>query len=120
MRLLEKITNGSTIEINDTGTKLRYRPGMIVGASGIEHDCGKSRGIGWFLEALLCLAPFAKHPMTITLRGITNDDTGLCVDTLRTVTLPTLRHFGIEQGLELLKSHNIPVDRLTNCSVCHR
>ena len=26
----------------------------------------------------------------------------------------------VEQGLELLKSHNIPVDRLTNCSVCHR
>jgi hypothetical protein len=26
----------------------------------------------------------------------------------------------VEEGLELLKSHNIPIDRLTNCSVCHR
>ena len=26
----------------------------------------------------------------------------------------------VEEGLELLKTHNIPVERLTNCSVCHR
>lgn len=56
LRLLDKITNGCQIEINDTGTKLRYKPGMIIGGSELEHDCGKSRGIGWFLEGLLMLA----------------------------------------------------------------
>lgn len=32
-----------------------------------------------------------------TGQGLTNDETCLCVDTLRTVTLPLLKHFGIEQ-----------------------
>jgi RNA 3'-terminal phosphate cyclase-like protein len=89
------------IEINDTGTKLRYKPGMITGGAGIEHDCGKTRGIGWFLEGLLCLVPFAKVPVAIQLKGLTNEETGLSVDYLRTVTLPLLKHFGLSEGLEL-------------------
>lgn len=79
----------------------RYKPGIIIGGSGLEHDCGKTRGIGWFIEGLLCIIPFAKHPVSITLRGITNDETSVCVDTLRTVTLPLLKRFGIDKGLEL-------------------
>ena len=101
LRLVDKITNGCQIEINDTGTKMRYRPGMIIGGSEIEHDCGKTRGIGWFLESLLMLAPFGKQPLSIRLKGITNEETSLCVDYLRTVTLPLLKHFGISEGLEL-------------------
>jgi len=45
--------------------------------------------------------PFAKTPVSITFKGITNDETSVCVDTLRTVTLPLLKRFGIEDGLEL-------------------
>ncbi|EKX45286.1 hypothetical protein GUITHDRAFT_87185 [Guillardia theta CCMP2712] len=101
LRMIEKLSNGCMIEINDTGTKMRYKPGVLVGGTGLEHDCGKTRGIGWFLEALLCIAPFAKNPVAITLTGITNEETSLCVDTLRTVTMPLLKHFGISEGLEL-------------------
>ena len=74
---------------------------MIIGGSELEHDCGKSRGIGWFIEGLLLLAPFGKQPLSIRLKGITNEETSLCVDYLRTVTLPLLKHFGISEGLEL-------------------
>lgn len=42
LRLLDAMTNGSHIEINETGTKLRYSPGFIVGGR-IEHDCGVKR-----------------------------------------------------------------------------
>lgn len=101
LRLVDKITNGCHIEINDTGTKMRYKPGMIIGGSELEHDCGKTRGIGWFLEGLIMLAPFGKQPLSIRLKGITNEETSLCVDYMRTVTLPLLRHFGISEGLEL-------------------
>lgn len=41
------------------------------------------------------------QPLTITLRGITNDGVDLGVDTFRTVTLPLLKRLGIEEGLEL-------------------
>ena len=44
LRLIDKITNGCQIEINDTGTKMRYKPGMIIGGSELEH--GVSRGGG--------------------------------------------------------------------------
>uniref|UniRef100_A0A2I2Z8K5 RNA terminal phosphate cyclase like 1 n=1 Tax=Gorilla gorilla gorilla TaxID=9595 RepID=A0A2I2Z8K5_GORGO len=72
IRLLDKITNGSRIEINQTGTTLYYQPGLLCGGS-VEHDCSVLRGIGYYLESLLCLAPFMKHPLKIVLRGVTND-----------------------------------------------
>lgn len=39
----------------------------------MEHDCSVLRSIGYYLESLLCLAPFMKHPLRIVLRGVTND-----------------------------------------------
>lgn len=38
----------------------------------LEHDCSVQRSIGYFLEPLVLLAPFAKKPVKITLRGNTN------------------------------------------------
>ena len=42
------------------------------------------------------LAPFAKKQLSIRMRGITNGPDDVSVDVLRTVSLPLLRHFGIE------------------------
>ncbi|KAJ3204304.1 rRNA-processing endoribonuclease [Clydaea vesicula] len=100
LRLLEKITNGSAVEISYTGTSLIYRPGVIIGGK-IHHDCPNSRAIGYFLEPLVALAPFAKNPLNIVLTGITNDNVDPSVDTLRTVLLPQLKRYGIEDSLEL-------------------
>ena len=69
-----QISNGSLIEINETGTRMRLVPGLLVGGSHLEHECHASRSIGYYLEALASLAPFAKHATEITLRGVTNDD----------------------------------------------
>jgi len=100
LRLLEKITNGTVIEIGYTGTSLLLRPGVISGGN-VTHECPLSRSIGYFLEPVIMLAPFAKKPMQLTIRGITTDDRDLSVDTLRTVTLPHLEPFGVSDGLEL-------------------
>ncbi|ETW00577.1 18S rRNA biogenesis protein RCL1 [Aphanomyces invadans] len=99
LRLLDSITNGSQIEINETGTVLKYAPGFIVGGT-IDHDCGTKRSIGWFLEALVALAPFAKRPLVATLKGITNDDVDASVDYFKAVTIPLLKHFGLDEGLD--------------------
>jgi RNA 3'-terminal phosphate cyclase-like protein len=73
LRLIEKITNGSVIEINYTGTSIYYKPGIIVGGS-IDHQCPNSRSIGYFLESIIALAPFGKKPTQLTMSGITNDN----------------------------------------------
>ena len=55
-----------------------YRPGLLVGGT-LEHDCSLQRSIGYSLEPLILLAPFAKKPIKITLRGNTNSTTDLSV-----------------------------------------
>lgn len=85
------------------GTSLRYKPGFITGGGhGQEHDCGTARAIGYFLEPLALIALWGKKPLTITLRGVTNDNTDCGVDVWRTVTFPLLRQLtGAEDGFEL-------------------
>ncbi|KAI9342380.1 RNA 3'-terminal phosphate cyclase domain-containing protein [Obelidium mucronatum] len=104
LRLLEKLTNGSHLEISYTGSSLLYKPGVITGGK-ITHDCPPSRAIGYFLEPLIAIAPFAKVAFHLTLNGITNDNVDICVDTLRTVTLPTLKKF-----LPSIETSNAPLD----------
>ena len=102
LRLLDKLTNGMAVEINESGTALKYKPGIVTGGRRISHDCGGSRGIGYFLEMVLCVCLFAKKAVDVTLTGITNDEAEISVDTFRTVTLPILkRQFGVEEGLSL-------------------
>ncbi|TIA90552.1 hypothetical protein E3P99_01515 [Wallemia hederae] len=100
LRLLEKLTNGSSVEISYTGTSILYQPGSLTGGS-VTHSCSTSKSVGWYLEHIIPLAPFFKNPLQLTLHGITTDGTDVSVDTLRTVTLPHLSLFGITDGLEL-------------------
>eukprot|EP00944_MAST-04C_sp_MAST-4C-sp1_P010904 g10904.t1 len=101
LRLLDKLTNGTKIEINVTGTTLYFRPGFITGGK-IKHDCGTERAIGYYLEALIPLSLFAKTPVKATLQGITNDNYDLSVDLIRTALLPGLQNvFGLPASLQL-------------------
>ncbi len=104
LRLIEKVTNGCEVIINETGTRLRYRPGFITGGSDMTHDCGTSKAIGWFLEPLILICMFGKYPLNISLTGVTNDGSDMGVDMWRTVTLPLLRHVmhGDEQNRDTL------------------
>mmetsp|Transcript_68133 Transcript_68133/g.133966 ORF Transcript_68133/g.133966 Transcript_68133/m.133966 type:complete len:517 (+) Transcript_68133:47-1597(+) len=104
IRLIEKLTDGCHIEINETGTTLRFKPGLLQGSSAgsstgtgkvVTHDCGTSRSIGWFIEGIIPIALFCKTPVQLILTGITNDSTDMSVDILRNVTLPLLQNFGV-------------------------
>jgi RNA 3'-terminal phosphate cyclase-like protein len=113
LRLIDRMTNGTRIEINNTGTQLRLHPGLLTGGE-IEHTCPiepppsssvssaddttpSSRSIGWFLEGILPLAPFGKEALSLSFNGITD---GTChtdpsVDYLRASVLPLMQQFGI-------------------------
>ncbi|KAK3443737.1 probable RNA 3'-terminal phosphate cyclase-like protein [Eucalyptus grandis] len=110
LRLLEKVCDDCVVEINETGTKLKYKPGIIMGGKHLVHDCGVSRSIGYFLEPLIVLGLFAKKPLSIRLKGITNDSKDPSVDTFRSTTLPILKRFGVPaEALELkIESRGVP------------
>lgn len=110
LRVLEGITNGSVIEISYTGTSVIYKPGLIIGGSHT-FNCPLSRGVGYFVEPLLLLAPFGKKPLTVTLNGITSpvDDLDISVDAIRTVLFPALVKFGIERSeLRIVRRGSAP------------
>eukprot|EP01062_Namystynia_karyoxenos_P059836 TRINITY_DN51257_c0_g1_i1.p1 TRINITY_DN51257_c0_g1~~TRINITY_DN51257_c0_g1_i1.p1 ORF type:complete len:373 (+),score=71.99 TRINITY_DN51257_c0_g1_i1:86-1204(+) len=100
LRFVDRYTNGTHIEINETGTRVRLKPGVVVGGT-FTHPCPASRGVGYWAEVLLLLAPFAKKPTEVTLEGVTNNSADIGADMLRTVTLPLLRAYGVEGTLKI-------------------
>ncbi|GAB4842281.1 hypothetical protein Ancab_012250 [Ancistrocladus abbreviatus] len=110
LRLMEKICDDCVVEINETGTKLKYKPGIVMGGKQLVHDCGLSRSVGYFLEPLLVLGLFGKKPLSIRLKGITNDAKDPSVDTFRSTTLPMLKWFGVpSEELQLkIESRGVP------------
>lgn len=62
------------------GTSLYYQPGVLHGGE-IDHDCSLQRGIGYYLEMLICLAPFCKKSILATLKGITSESNDPSVST---------------------------------------
>lgn len=91
------------IDIGYTGTAVTYRPGALSGGRVDEFDCGTQASIGWFLYAIVALAPFVKHPLHLTLQGITNHTDATSVDLIRTALLPQLTRFDISHETVELK-----------------
>mmetsp|Transcript_609 Transcript_609/g.959 ORF Transcript_609/g.959 Transcript_609/m.959 type:complete len:446 (+) Transcript_609:119-1456(+) len=100
LRLLDRMTNGTRIEINATGTQLRFKPGVLLGGD-IEHDCpvgsNGGRSVGWFLEGVFPLAAFGKEPLRLTLTGITDgtSDVDPSPDYLSSSFVPLMIKLGI-------------------------
>ncbi|VDK18093.1 unnamed protein product [Anisakis simplex] len=92
LSMFEKITNGTRIEISQTGTQIHFVPGMIQGGS-VSMDCGTERCLSYFLEPLLMLAPFCKRPLSARLTGVTNAPDELSVDAVRNTWLPVFKKF---------------------------
>jgi RNA 3'-terminal phosphate cyclase-like protein len=111
LRLLEAITNGSSMQISYTGTTMTFLPGLITGAIAgqgalegdvIEHSLpvNCTRGVTYFLLPLCLLAPFSKAHMNVRFTGpgviTSSTETGdPSVDTFRTAVLPLFGLFGI-------------------------
>ncbi|KAL1898079.1 hypothetical protein Cpir12675_002098 [Ceratocystis pirilliformis] len=111
LRLLDTVTNGSSMQISLTGTRTTFHPGLITGAIDgvgavdgdiVEHiiEANNNRGVTYFLLPICLLAPFSKGHMNIRFTGpgvITSaTETGdISVDTFRTSILPLFGLFGI-------------------------
>jgi len=96
LRLIDSITNGTKIEINDSGTELRFSPGIII-SGDVEFACSTDRSVGYFLEGILPLAPFGKAPLRLSLTGVTDgfENTEPSVDLISASMIPLYQHFGV-------------------------
>ena len=85
LKLVEKVTNGTEININKTGTRLIIKPGIIDCADGmpIEHNCNLGRSITYYLECVCLLAIFGKTSMNLSLMGNTDDDLDQSVESFK-------------------------------------
>jgi len=85
IKLIEKVTNGTEVNINKTGTRLILKPGIIDSGEGapIEHNCDLKRSITYYLECLLLLGIFGKSNMNLTLHGNTDDSTDQSIDSFK-------------------------------------
>ena len=97
---MEQLTNGTSVEINESGTRLRYRPGALTGGK-VEHQCSPERSLAYYIEGILPLLPFAKKQTRLILRGVTNDGTDASIDTIRATAVPLMQRFGVGEELEL-------------------
>ncbi|CAH2002612.1 unnamed protein product [Acanthoscelides obtectus] len=101
IRLLDKVTNGTVIELNETGTSVYFQPGLLFGGT-IQHDCSLQRGIGYYLEVLCMLGFFCKEPLHATLRGVTSNNIDPSVDLIKTSMFETMKKFILDdEGLKL-------------------
>ncbi|KAJ9585822.1 hypothetical protein L9F63_020524 [Diploptera punctata] len=99
IRLLDKMTNGTRIEVSETGTSLYYQPGLLYGGS-LDHECCKLKSIGYYLEVVMALGPFCKKALQITLRGVTNNQSDPSVDSFISSAIPVLKKFlVVDDGL---------------------
>lgn len=94
LKLVDKVTNGSRIVINETGTAVSLEPGQLTGGK-ISHDCSPERSVVYYLEVAAALAPFCKDPLILQLKGSTHDEFGNTVDIFRSVTVPLLQKLGV-------------------------
>ena len=110
LELLDSITNGSLIEINESGTRVRYRPGTIIGSNrALTHKCSTSRGVAYWIEPLIMLLIFGKYETSITLLGATYHNLDISIDVIRGVLLPFLiKLFGITNLKMDLKRRALP------------
>uniref|UniRef100_A0A0K0EU78 RNA 3'-terminal phosphate cyclase-like protein n=1 Tax=Strongyloides venezuelensis TaxID=75913 RepID=A0A0K0EU78_STRVS len=101
LKLLDQITNGIKVTINQTGTVIHFQPGVLIGGN-VSFDCGTSRCISYFLEVLVVLAPFCKRPINAKLNGITNKHDELSCDAIRATWLPIFKKFILnDENLEI-------------------
>lgn len=128
LRLIEKFTNGTFIEISHTGTQIVFKPGIIIGCKNLifdtfiqSKDASESKSIGYYIEPFLLLLPFTKlRENFITFKGITSksdtshnlnstDESDFACDTLRFNYLPLMEKFGIlDISLTIFKRGSFP------------
>ena len=99
LELVSKITSGSSVEINQPGTVLKFSPGIITNNpsnTSLTFACGTERGIGFFIEGILPFVIFGKNKLNLTLTGLSHHIEDIGVDVIQYLQIPMIKKFGVE------------------------
>ena len=102
LRLVSEISNGTKININQTGTGFTLIPGTITNNYGDElvFECDKSRCITYYAEGLIPICLFGKESLHIKLKGITNNLIDNSVDSFKMSTCVLLQKLIVGDTVE--------------------
>ena len=118
LNLIDELTDGTTIDINTTGTQVVVKPGIISGGR-FSFNCktdpavSEERSILYYVEGILPLCLFAKQQIHITFQGITDDDVDSSVEVFNNVTANIFSYFKLET-LPNLKLHRRACENTSN------
>ena len=79
--LLATLAPGTKVEAQADGRRMTFVPGLLEGGK-IELEMPGERTLGYYLEYVLLLLPFAKLNCELTLTGVTNNASDLSADYL--------------------------------------
>ncbi len=102
LRLVSEISNGTKININQTGTGFTLIPGTITNNYWVElvFECDKSRCITYYAEGLIPICLFGKESLHIKLKGITNNLIDNSVDSFKMSTCVLLQKLIVGDTVE--------------------
>ena len=102
LKLVSEVSNGTKININQTGTGFTLIPGTITNNYGDEltFECDKSRCITYYAEGLIPICLYGKESLHIKLKGITNNLIDNSVDSFKMSTCVLLQKLIIGDTVE--------------------
>lgn len=101
LSLIEKITDKTKITITSNNNEIHFEPGFLQGGE-VMHECDLERGIGYYLELMIAIAPFCREAIHAKLLGVTNSKESTSVDFIQRNTMFWLKEiYNIKEGMDL-------------------
>ncbi|EZG55156.1 putative RNA 3'-terminal phosphate cyclase-like protein [Gregarina niphandrodes] len=110
LHILERVSENVAVDVRNGSTDLLVEPGLLVGRDyAFTVECPPDRGLVYYLEFLVMIAPFMKHPANINLEGITDHPHDLSMDAFRTGLNAYTQKIGLpEMGVNVIRRGLLP------------
>ena len=97
-----KLVGAKTSGLNVASKEIEFAPGHAE-ARDLEIDVGTAGSVGLVLQAMMPAMAFAPGPITVVIKGGTNNPMAPPIDFVERVLFPTLRSLGVSASLELVR-----------------
>ena len=93
LSLFDKLSMDCSVEINETGTNLKFVPSYLKGGNFF-HSTNGTRSLGYYLEFLSYIIPSFKEKTNLKITGLRSLKADISLETFAYVNLSLLRKIG--------------------------